>query len=294
LLTIGVEKSVQHIFGIDHLALLVRDLESASTAYEKLGFRVSARQLHSANMGSANHIFNFSNSYVELIGLIAETDFNKPWLARLDKREGLYIISTRTDDVAGAVSELRQKGISTSDSVPHSRPAMLASGEQSRVSFGVTYVDAEFTPAAHISVCEHHDPDKVYCADREQHANTATSIKTVIISTPTPLEVAEAYLPIYGNDAIIEKSTEKVILSTAVEDANIEFMTSSSIRHSLGLQEDIIIPDNVPFAVVFEVSDIDRTTKQLDDNNIPKQLTRDSVLVPATHAAGTMIVFSPC
>ena len=137
-------------------------------------------------------------------------------------------------------------------------------------------------------------PHRFEIVEMNNHLDTATAIKTVIISTPTPLEVAEAYLPIYGNDAIIEKSTEKVVLSTAVKDANIEFMTSSSIRHSLGLQEDIIIPDNVPFAVVFEVSDIDRTTKQLDDNNIPKQLTGDSILVPATHAAGTMIVFSPC
>ena len=50
--------------GIDHLVLAVHDLDAAGDFYEKLGFRVGARNRHP--WGTENRIVQFPHIFLEL------------------------------------------------------------------------------------------------------------------------------------------------------------------------------------------------------------------------------------
>ena len=64
---------MQHVSGIDHCVLLVRDLDAAERAMARLGFRPTPRGHHSAHMGTANATVVFRDgTYFETLGVVAE------------------------------------------------------------------------------------------------------------------------------------------------------------------------------------------------------------------------------
>lgn len=63
----------QHLTGVDHCVILVRNLDGAAERYRRLGFTLSPRGYHSAHMGSANHTIMLQHDYFELLGIINPT-----------------------------------------------------------------------------------------------------------------------------------------------------------------------------------------------------------------------------
>jgi hypothetical protein len=170
---------MKHILGIDHLGWLVSDLDAAASGFARLGFTLSPRQTHSPNMGSANHTFVLGDTYVELIAFTHTTPFNEPWQRRVAEREGLYIVSARTDNAAAALDELRAVGFGTSDLVTHSRPATLPDGRIVEVAFDVVYMHEEAVVPLHVSICGHRNPEHIFIDELSRHANTAVALQEI-------------------------------------------------------------------------------------------------------------------
>ena len=57
----------QHLQGIDHVVVLVRDLDKAQQAYARMGFTLTPRGFHT--LGSQNHCLMFGGDYVELLAV---------------------------------------------------------------------------------------------------------------------------------------------------------------------------------------------------------------------------------
>jgi catechol 2,3-dioxygenase-like lactoylglutathione lyase family enzyme len=56
-----------HVQGIDHVVVLVRDLDKAQRAYQRMGFTLTPRGHHT--LGSQNHCLMFGRDYVELLAV---------------------------------------------------------------------------------------------------------------------------------------------------------------------------------------------------------------------------------
>ena len=54
---------MQHVLGLDHVIILVRDLDDADARMARLGFRPTPRGHHSAHMGTANSTVMLSMQY---------------------------------------------------------------------------------------------------------------------------------------------------------------------------------------------------------------------------------------
>ena len=57
----------RNIQGIDHVVVLVRDLDRAAAAYARMGFQLTPRGFHT--LGSQNHCIMFGADYVELLAV---------------------------------------------------------------------------------------------------------------------------------------------------------------------------------------------------------------------------------
>src|SRR5882757_530912 len=84
--------SLKNIIGIDHAVVMVRDLDKAAENWKRLGFTVSPRGTHSAHIGSGNYTIMLDPDYIELLGVLVETEHNAPTRAFLD-RSGEGIVS---------------------------------------------------------------------------------------------------------------------------------------------------------------------------------------------------------
>ena len=102
--------ALKNVIGIDHVVVMVRDLDEAAETWKRLGFTLSPRGTHSAHMGSGNYTIMLDPDYIELLGVLTETELNAPARAFLAKREGVErIASTAIDSTAGA-GEIRARG----------------------------------------------------------------------------------------------------------------------------------------------------------------------------------------
>ena len=105
--------------GIDHLVIVVKDLQQAATDYELLGFTVVPGGKHP--VGSHNMLVSFADgSYLELIGFYREASDHR-WWQPLQSGERLVDYCLQTDDLQGDTQKLRAAGVAINDPVPWSR-----------------------------------------------------------------------------------------------------------------------------------------------------------------------------
>src|SRR3990170_8125196 len=105
--------------GIDHLVIVVRDLDQGAKDYTRLGFPVVPGGRHP--VGSHNMLIAFADgSYLELIGFYREADDHR-WWQPLQSGERLVDYCLQTDDLQGDTQKLRVAGVVINDPVPWSR-----------------------------------------------------------------------------------------------------------------------------------------------------------------------------
>jgi catechol 2,3-dioxygenase-like lactoylglutathione lyase family enzyme len=107
------------IQGIDHLVIVVKDLEQATRDYRELGFNVVAGGQHP--VGSHNALIAFEDgSYLEIIAFYREAPDHR-WWAPLGKGERFVDFCLQTDDLRGDTKKLRDAGVAINDPVPWAR-----------------------------------------------------------------------------------------------------------------------------------------------------------------------------
>jgi catechol 2,3-dioxygenase-like lactoylglutathione lyase family enzyme len=99
--------------GIDHIVIVVSDLDRAVTAFTRAGFTVTLGGRH--NVGTHNALIGLADSsYIELIAFLDPVP-GHPWFKALERGGGLVDFCMRTDDLETDVMKLRAAGAAISD-----------------------------------------------------------------------------------------------------------------------------------------------------------------------------------
>jgi hypothetical protein len=107
------------IQGIDHLVVVVKDLDQAAKDYEQLGFTIVPGGQHP--VGSHNVLISFQDgSYLEIIAFYREA-IDHRWWDPLSKGERLVDFCFQTDDLSGDTKTLQDAGVAINNPVPWSR-----------------------------------------------------------------------------------------------------------------------------------------------------------------------------
>ena len=171
---------MQHVLGLDHVIILVRDLDDADARMAGLGFRPTPRGYHSAHMGTANATVMLRNgTYFETLTVTHDTEANEATRAVLAEREGPFGLAFKTDDAYGAAAEFEAAGIAVGGALDFVRPVELPGGTQD-ARFTVARTRTDATPGAMLFVCQHHTPDVVWRSDYLNQPNDALGLAEVI------------------------------------------------------------------------------------------------------------------
>jgi hypothetical protein len=132
---------MQHVLGLDHVVILVRDLAGAEARLARLGFRPTPRGVHSAHMGTANTTVIFEDgTYLEALGVLQPTEHNLAVRTVLAEREGPYGLAFKTEDAGAAAAEFAAAGIGPAEALEFARPVELPSGPRA-AAFRVARTD---------------------------------------------------------------------------------------------------------------------------------------------------------
>ena len=183
---------LKHILGADHVVVTVRDLDASARAWGLLGFTVSPRGTQSPHLGTGNYTIMFGEDYLELLGVLTETDQNKPTRDFLAKREGIERTAFTTDDAAGGAAELKARGLEPLGPVHFGRPVDLPGGGTGEAKFNVFRWPLDQNPGGmRIFACQHLTRETVWIPELQSHANGARRIARIEILTADPEAAAK-------------------------------------------------------------------------------------------------------
>ena len=166
---------------------------AGAETWRELGFTVAPRGLHTAVMGTANHTIMLGEDYLELIGVVAETERNLQSREFLNTRgEGIERVAFTTSSAADGVAEIKAKGLPGTGPFDFGRPVDRPDGRKTEARFRTFLWPVNERPGGlRIFACEHLTRDAVWIPELIRHANTATRIDRVELLAQNPRAAAE-------------------------------------------------------------------------------------------------------
>jgi Glyoxalase-like domain len=183
---------MRSIIGLDHVVVLTRDLADGARRWQSLGFTVAPRGMHSASMGTANHTIMLGPDYLELVGVVAETERNLPSREFLARRgEGIERAAFTGTDADDGVAELKARGFDALGPWDFGRPVDLPDGRTVEAKFRTFLWPVHERPGGlRVFACQHLTRDYVWVPELTRHANTATRIDRIEMLSPDPAAAA--------------------------------------------------------------------------------------------------------
>ncbi|MDB5500173.1 MAG: putative Glyoxalase 3 [Tardiphaga sp.] len=280
---------LKNIVGIDHAVIAVQDLDAAAEGWKKLGFTISPRGTHSAKMGSGNYTIMLGPDYVELLGVIAETEHNAPMRAFIAKNgQGIERVAFTAIDSAAGAEEIRAMGYAAVGPTDFERPVTMPDGSESAAKFRVFHWPVNEAPGGiRIFACQHKTRETVWIPELQKHANTAQRLKRVIIVTPEPEADAKHLAKMIAGDTRTE-SDGAVTVPSGSDRADFVFVTKELLaRQSPGVSLEGT-PARGGAALVFVAGDLDAAEKAV---GAAGSRSEAGVVVPPAAANGVLLAF---
>jgi len=282
---------------IDHLVVAVHDLDQAASFYQRLGFRVGARNRHP--WGTENRIVQLRGSFIELI-TVGEGAAIAPHRASafsfgafvqdyLRDREGLAMLVLDSQDAKADAALFSESGIGSFEPFHFERSGRRPDGSETKVAFTLAFTSAENSPKAGFFVCQQHFPENFWNPEFQRHDNQATQISSVTLAAPSP-ERLRTFLSAFTG--VQPASPDGDDLSFRFAESHIDVLTPDDAAEIYGsVEAELDQPSFVAFAV--RVEDIHRQAQRLDSAEIPYQHIGSRIIVPASTAFGVAIAFEP-
>jgi hypothetical protein len=223
--------ALKNVVGIDHAVVVVKDLDHAAENWRRLGFTVSPRGTHSARMGSGNFTIMLDPDYIELLGVLAETEHNAPTRAFLATRgEGIERIAFTALDSAAGAEEIRARGYEPVGPTDFERPVTMPDGSPSAAKFRIfLWPIAEAPGGLRIFACQHKTRETVWIPELMTHANGAKRLKQVLVVSPEAAQDA-AHLARMIDRGVKGEPDGAVTVASGSDRADFVFLTTDQLR----------------------------------------------------------------
>lgn len=252
---------------LDHVAIVVRDLDIAERNFRRLGFNLTPRSSHKGPVppdgnvelwGTGNHCAMFEQGYLELLG-ITDPDRHKVHVEkRLEKYEGLQLIAFGTGDAAASVAEIRGRGGAIADPAKIGRDVPFGSGTKPGW-FGIANLDGEVLPEADFIVIEQMTRDVLWQPDLLPQANGVVSLEAITICSDDPDDLKQRLTPVLGSPAGD---------GFDLAEGRVEILSEAETHARYGGHPLVATPP-VVVAVTLGVADLGETAAYLHANEVP-------------------------
>ncbi|WP_316225510.1 VOC family protein [Bradyrhizobium sp. SZCCHNS3052] len=281
--------ALKNVIGIDHAVVVVKDLDAAAETWKRLGFTLSPRGTHSAKMGSGNYTIMLDPDYIELLGILAETDHNVPTRNFLAQRgEGIERIAFTAIDSAAGAEEIRAKGFEPIGPIDFERPVPLPDGTISAAKFRVfQWPVAEAPGGLRIFACQHKTRETVWIPELMRHANAAKQLKQALIVTPDPAKDAAHLSRLIDRDGR-DEADGAVTVTSGGDRADFVFLTRDQLAARYPGVSLAGLPERGGAGLVLASHDLTATEKALGAAAVRSGA---SLIVPPASATGTLLAF---
>lgn len=280
---------LKHILGLDHVVVTVRDLDASARQWQSLGFTVSPRGTHSPILGSGNYTIMFGDDYLELLGILTETEHNKPTRDFLKEREGIERAAFTTDDAAAGADELKSRGLEPLGPVHFGRPVDLPNGGKGEAKFNVFRWPLDENPGSlRIFACQHLTRETVWIPELQSHANGASRIISVEVLAADAKAAAEHLSRLI--DEPVKQQDDAWLVPSGGKRADFLFYDAAGLARRYPEAVRAGTAPGGAVAIVLASNDLDAAAKALGSVGVRHGA---ALSVPAASANGVIVSFLP-
>ena len=272
---------------LDHLIIAVKDLDQAEKNYKKILGTNPVWRGRYKSLGTANSIFNFKNTYLELLtsdgeGLGAELIKN----LIQENGEGLAGIVFGVDDMLQTVQQLKQEGYQISDPAEGEG----SDNETNKVrKWHNLFLPPELTRGLFSFIIQHHDGELP--SHKEYAKDSINKLDHVVINTNNADSFIEIYRDVFKIRLALDKTIEhwnSRMLFFRLNKTTIEVVERSNNEK----------PKDTLWGLAWEVESIEDTHKRLVSEGVEvsdikaglKENTLVATVKSHTHNVPTLII----
>ena len=280
--------TLKNVIGIDHAVIMVRDLDAAAANWKRLGFTISPRGTHSAKMGSGNYTIMLDPDYIELLGVLADTEHNAPARVFLAKREGIERVAFTAVDSAAGAAEIRARGFEPVGPTDFERPVPMPDGSLSVAKFRTFQWPVTEAPGGlRIFACQHKTRETVWIPELMKHANGAQRLRQVLIVSPEPAKDA-AHLQRLIDGSVRAEPDGAIAVPSGSDRADFVFLTKDQLARRYPEVSFAGLPERGSAGLVMATSDLAAAEKAV---GVAAVRSAGAVCVAPAAANGTLLVF---
>jgi len=281
--------ALKNVIGIDHAVVVVRDLDKAAENWRRLGFTMSPRGTHSAKMGTGNYTIMLDPDYMELLGVLVETEHNAPTRAFLAQRgEGIERVAFTAIDSAAGAEEIRARGYEPLGPTDFERPVTMPDGSLSAAKFRIfQWPIAEAPGGLRIFACQHKTRDTVWIPELMKHANGAKRLRQALVVSPEPAKEAAHLARMIDREVRIEPDGAAAVPSGS-DRADFVFLTKDQLGRRYPEVSLAGLPERGGAGLVLATSDLAAAEKALGSAGVRGA---GAVCVAPAAANGTLLAF---
>ena len=287
---------------LDHLVLPVRELPSAETRYEALGFQVAPRGEHPFGTFNAC-IYLADGTFLEPLSVadparakaaIAEGNVFVSHDATFRTRvgdEGLSAVVLTTPDANADHSRFVDEGISCGAMLRFARPFIGAEGQKAKAEFLLAFAQDRRAPDMLFFSCERVNAPSVDRKSLTVHSNSVVGLRNIVMLAPEAHHF-ETFLKAVSLSSDI--SSDARSLKLGLGDTHICVCDPDALGEEFGIAKDKTSSDPTlqAVAVEFAVQDLEKTRKMLEENAIAFSRHRQMLVVPPAPGQGVYFLFS--
>lgn len=188
------------IRGLDHVILLVGDLDRAEANFRKLGFALTPRGVH-RHQPSQNHTAVFADNYLELLYYPEEERFTSRFSALPSGYEGLAAVALHPSSSDAVHDELEAMGLSPPPVQAGERPVETPDGIK-HARWRNQNFPPDAPPLPLTFCCEHQAREAVYLPGADIHLNGAKTLAELFMVHPEPVSLQGIYARVFGAAAV--------------------------------------------------------------------------------------------
>jgi hypothetical protein len=288
---------------LHHIGLITRDMDATIEQYERLGFAFTPLALPRIPMrpggepeplGAGNRTAVFAENYLEVLAVVDAARWASitpqqrgPFdLDRsLARYEGLHVMHFGTDDIDALHGRLVAEGVPTGGIRPYQRTVDTQDGPRPMRARAMGF-PPEANPEALVQIAQHLTPELVFQERYQRHDNGATGIVEITVCGDDPADRAATYGRYTGHAGRRDGDVVIVDLGRSC----VRVVAPDVLPDLIPGAKPPAVPSLIGFTVT--VADLDTTHALLADRGVPFDVLGDTLLVPATHAAGATVTFS--
>ncbi len=280
---------------VDHVGVIVPDLDIARADYASLGFRLTRRSSHKGRLtpdgpvepwGSGNHCAMFRDGYLEILGVTDPSKHHAHVTARLARYHGLQLIALGCEAADGLQQEVSARAAGVRRISELGRDVPYDDGTRPGV-FRIVHLDDAAFPEAELFFIEHATPDVLWQPSLLDHPNGVTGLAGVLICSADPastcrrLEQLTAVTPTGQGDE----------MSFALNRGHVTVATPQRVTSRFASVSVPAVP--CVAAATLTVADLDATRAYLQNRGIGVEDAGGRVWVGPEWAGGAVLEFVP-